>query len=94
MTQVVINPNDFNKLTVRVRDGHDGLISLPLSFRSTLKAFILHTAGREDDSTFAISLDAMISSMERGKAALGEAASPQMRRRRCTNRGREWSGSR
>ncbi|EYC02056.1 hypothetical protein Y032_0102g3459 [Ancylostoma ceylanicum] len=26
LKKVVINPNDFNKLTVRVRDSHDGLI--------------------------------------------------------------------
>ncbi|EYC23967.1 hypothetical protein Y032_0014g2245 [Ancylostoma ceylanicum] len=63
LKKVVVNPNDFNKLTVRVRDGHDGLISLPLPFRATLKGFILHTAQRDGDSAFAIALDAMISSI-------------------------------
>ncbi|KAL6742682.1 hypothetical protein Aduo_015808 [Ancylostoma duodenale] len=80
LKKVVINPNDFHKLTVRVRDGHDGLISLPLPFRATLKGFILlHTAQREGDSAFAIALDAMISSMVK------EARRPPERqqRRRC-----------
>ncbi|KAL6736042.1 hypothetical protein Aduo_006432 [Ancylostoma duodenale] len=82
LKKVVVNPNDFHKLTVRVRDGHDGLISLPLPFRATLKGtilFILHTAQREGDSAFAIALDAMISSMVK------EARRPSERqlRRRC-----------
>ncbi|KAL6739943.1 hypothetical protein Aduo_013340 [Ancylostoma duodenale] len=79
LKKVVFNPNDFHKLTVRLRDGHDGLISLPLLFRSTLKGFIRHTAQRDDDSAFAIASHAMISSMVK------EAKRPQERqlRHRC-----------
>ncbi|RCN38708.1 hypothetical protein ANCCAN_15358 [Ancylostoma caninum] len=81
LKKVVVNPNDFHKLTVRVRDGHDGLITLPLPFRATLKGFILHTAGREGDSAFAIALDAMMSSMVKEARRPSER---QLRRRSDT----------
>ncbi|EYB98635.1 hypothetical protein Y032_0129g1471 [Ancylostoma ceylanicum] len=71
-SQVVVNPNDFHKLTFRVCDGHDRIISLPLPFRATLKGFILHTAQREGGSAFAMALDAMISSMVKEARRLTE----------------------
>ncbi|KAL6727648.1 hypothetical protein Aduo_009507 [Ancylostoma duodenale] len=100
LRMVVVDNEDFKKLTVRIRDGNDGLITVPLSFRSSLKgmqfilvtdspiisdcdtlhsAFIPHTAGREQDSTFAISLDAMISSME------ARRPTDRTTRRRCSD---------
>ncbi|EYC17219.1 hypothetical protein Y032_0031g2343 [Ancylostoma ceylanicum] len=78
---VVVDKEDFKKLTVRIRDGNDGLITVPLSFRSSLKGFILHTAGREQDPTFAISLDAMISSMVKE----ARRSTDRTTRRRCSD---------
>ncbi|EYC22533.1 hypothetical protein Y032_0017g3409 [Ancylostoma ceylanicum] len=68
LPEIVLNPDDAYKITVRVRARYNHLLGMPNDFKAVLKAFILHVCGDEDPSSdLSLVLDGILSYTPSGR---------------------------